>query len=222
MTREQCREWSFRSALYVRSGQRGPPTKEIIIDELQGIVRFTFHAGMVEEFKRLSANALRSCVPRISAHCRMTPLQRRRVPGDRPRAVPRLRHAHPARPEHGRLDGSHHGNGHRQRRVPGARTGSSGPNSPAARWCIRAVPVAVADEMRNVAGEPHRRVAAAPTAGSWPLICAGTSGMVSLAHHGRSGAALLRSSPTLPDLVERESVLRLGEVEDAAGNFGQP
>ena len=25
------------------------------MDELQGIVRFTFHAGMVEEFKRLSA-----------------------------------------------------------------------------------------------------------------------------------------------------------------------
>ena len=58
MTRERCREWSFRSALYVRSGQRGPPTKEIIIDELQGIVRFTFHAGMVEEFKRLSAECI--------------------------------------------------------------------------------------------------------------------------------------------------------------------
>ncbi len=28
------------------------------MDELQGIVRFTFHAGMVEEFKRLSAECL--------------------------------------------------------------------------------------------------------------------------------------------------------------------
>ena len=34
--------------------------------------------------------------------------------------------------------------------------------------------------------------------------------------------ALLRSSSARPDLVERESGLRLGEVEDAAGNFGQP
>ena len=33
--------------------------------------------------------------------------------------------------------------------------------------------------------------------------------------------ALLRSARTLPDLVEGESGLRLGEVEDAAGNFGQ-
>jgi quinol monooxygenase YgiN len=36
----------------------GRPTKEIIMDELQGIVRFTFHAGMVEEFKRLSAECI--------------------------------------------------------------------------------------------------------------------------------------------------------------------
>jgi quinol monooxygenase YgiN len=28
------------------------------MDELQGIVRFTFHAGMVEEFKRLSAECI--------------------------------------------------------------------------------------------------------------------------------------------------------------------
>ena len=28
------------------------------MDELQGIVRFTFHAGMVDEFKRLSAECL--------------------------------------------------------------------------------------------------------------------------------------------------------------------
>lgn len=28
------------------------------MDELQGIVRFTFHEGMVEEFKRLSAECL--------------------------------------------------------------------------------------------------------------------------------------------------------------------
>jgi quinol monooxygenase YgiN len=28
------------------------------MNELQGIVRFTFHAGMVEEFKRLSAECL--------------------------------------------------------------------------------------------------------------------------------------------------------------------
>jgi quinol monooxygenase YgiN len=36
----------------------GRPTKEIIMDELQGIVRFTFHPGMVEEFKRLSAECI--------------------------------------------------------------------------------------------------------------------------------------------------------------------
>jgi quinol monooxygenase YgiN len=29
-----------------------------MMDELQGIVRFTFHPGMVEEFKRLSAECL--------------------------------------------------------------------------------------------------------------------------------------------------------------------
>jgi quinol monooxygenase YgiN len=34
------------------------PTKETIMGELQGIVRFTFHAGKVEEFKRLSAECL--------------------------------------------------------------------------------------------------------------------------------------------------------------------
>ena len=28
------------------------------MDELQGIVRFTFHAGMVDEFKRLSAECM--------------------------------------------------------------------------------------------------------------------------------------------------------------------
>ena len=28
------------------------------MDELQGIVRFTFHAGMVDEFKRLSAQCM--------------------------------------------------------------------------------------------------------------------------------------------------------------------
>jgi quinol monooxygenase YgiN len=32
--------------------------KEITMGELQGIVRFTFHAGKVEEFKRLSAECL--------------------------------------------------------------------------------------------------------------------------------------------------------------------
>jgi quinol monooxygenase YgiN len=37
----------------------GRPTKEnIVMNELQGIVRFTFHAGMVEEFKRLSAKCI--------------------------------------------------------------------------------------------------------------------------------------------------------------------
>src|SRR4249919_2098459 len=49
-------ELLFRS---MRAGRpAGSPTKEIIMDELQGIVRFTFHAGMVEEFKRLSADCI--------------------------------------------------------------------------------------------------------------------------------------------------------------------
>jgi quinol monooxygenase YgiN len=39
-------------------GERAAPTKEINMGELQGIVRFTFHAGKVEEFKRLSAECL--------------------------------------------------------------------------------------------------------------------------------------------------------------------
>ena len=56
----------------------------------------------------------------------------------------------------------------------------------------------------------------------------GLRGNTSLSHrHAPSNQADLARlvevfSPTLPDLVERESGLRLGEVEDAAGNFGQP
>jgi quinol monooxygenase YgiN len=34
------------------------PTKESVMGELQGIVRFRFHPGKVEEFKRLSAECL--------------------------------------------------------------------------------------------------------------------------------------------------------------------
>jgi quinol monooxygenase YgiN len=34
------------------------PTKETVMGELQGIVRFTFHADKVDEFKRLSAECL--------------------------------------------------------------------------------------------------------------------------------------------------------------------
>jgi quinol monooxygenase YgiN len=34
------------------------PTKETSVSELRGIVRFTFHADKVEEFKRLSAECL--------------------------------------------------------------------------------------------------------------------------------------------------------------------
>ena len=51
---------------------------------------------------------------------------------------------------------------------------------------------------------------------SWPV--AGLRGT----QIGRSGAPGSRSSPMLPDLVERQSGLRLGEEEVAAGNFRQP
>ena len=42
----------------VKAASRVASSKEIIMDELQGIVRLTFHAGMVEEFKRLSAECM--------------------------------------------------------------------------------------------------------------------------------------------------------------------
>jgi quinol monooxygenase YgiN len=42
----------------VKAASGAAPTKETIMGELQGIVRFTFHAGKVEEFKRLSAECL--------------------------------------------------------------------------------------------------------------------------------------------------------------------
>jgi quinol monooxygenase YgiN len=42
----------------VQAASGAAPTKEIIMGELQGIVRFTFHAGKVDEFKRLSAECL--------------------------------------------------------------------------------------------------------------------------------------------------------------------
>ena len=165
MTRKRCREWSFCSALYVRSGQRGPPTKEIIMDELQGIVRFTFHAGMVEEFKRLSAE----CIEIVRSKDVGTLQYDTYFNDDESQAIvlERFRDSDaldPARPEHDPLDGSHHGNGHRQRRAP-RRPERSAPD-PTRRQpgrCIRAVPVAVADETCKVAGAgPHRRVAAAP------------------------------------------------------------
>jgi quinol monooxygenase YgiN len=42
----------------VKAASGVAPTEEIIMGELQGIVRFTFHAGKVEEFKRLSAECM--------------------------------------------------------------------------------------------------------------------------------------------------------------------
>ena len=119
MTRERCREWSFRSALYVRSGQRGPPTKEIIMDELQGIVRFTFHAGMVEEFKRLSAE----CIAVVRSKDLGTLQYDTYFNDDESQAIvlERFRDSD-ALILHGQNmapDGSHHGNGRRQRRAPG-------------------------------------------------------------------------------------------------------
>jgi quinol monooxygenase YgiN len=42
----------------VKATSRVAPTKEVTMGELQGIVRFTFHAGKVEEFKRLSAECM--------------------------------------------------------------------------------------------------------------------------------------------------------------------
>jgi quinol monooxygenase YgiN len=42
----------------VKAASGAAPRKEIIMGELQGIVRFTFHAGKVDEFKRLSAECL--------------------------------------------------------------------------------------------------------------------------------------------------------------------
>jgi quinol monooxygenase YgiN len=43
----------------MNASSEAAPTKETRMGELQGIVRFTFHAGQVEEFKRLSAECLR-------------------------------------------------------------------------------------------------------------------------------------------------------------------
>jgi quinol monooxygenase YgiN len=42
----------------VKAASGAVSTKETIMGELQGIVRFTFHADKVEEFKRLSAECL--------------------------------------------------------------------------------------------------------------------------------------------------------------------
>ncbi len=69
-----------------------------------------------------------SCGPRMSARCSTTTyFNDAESQGDRPRAVPRLRGADPARPEHGPLDGRHHGNRRCQRRAASAtRTSSSG------------------------------------------------------------------------------------------------
>jgi quinol monooxygenase YgiN len=42
----------------VKAASGAAHSKEIFMDELQGIVRFTFHPGMIDEFKRLSAECL--------------------------------------------------------------------------------------------------------------------------------------------------------------------
>jgi quinol monooxygenase YgiN len=42
----------------VKAASAAVPTKETVMGELQGIVRFSFHADKVEEFKRLSAECL--------------------------------------------------------------------------------------------------------------------------------------------------------------------
>src|SRR3954453_18069022 len=54
----RCREpgRSFDDPVKAASG--AAPTKEAIMGELQAIVRFTFHPGTVEDFKRLSAECL--------------------------------------------------------------------------------------------------------------------------------------------------------------------
>jgi quinol monooxygenase YgiN len=56
--RDARREFDFCSVHPVKAVNRVAPAKEIIMGELQAIVRFTFHAGKVEEFKRLSAECL--------------------------------------------------------------------------------------------------------------------------------------------------------------------
>src|SRR5690348_9829534 len=59
--REGCvsgRERGGGSVHLATAANRAVPTKETTMGELQGIVRFTFHDGKVEEFKRLSAQCL--------------------------------------------------------------------------------------------------------------------------------------------------------------------
>jgi hypothetical protein len=73
------------------------------MSELQGIARFRFHPGKVEEFKRLSAEAMEISAPAGNPAVRDL-LQRRRVRGDGPRALPRLPGAHRPRPEYGPPD----------------------------------------------------------------------------------------------------------------------
>lgn len=58
LPRAECREPGCGSVHPVKAASGAAPTKETIMGELQGIVRFTFHAGKVEEFKRLSAECL--------------------------------------------------------------------------------------------------------------------------------------------------------------------
>jgi quinol monooxygenase YgiN len=54
----RCRERGFGSDDRVTAAVRAVPTEETSMDELQAIVRFTFHPGKVVEFKRLSAECL--------------------------------------------------------------------------------------------------------------------------------------------------------------------
>jgi quinol monooxygenase YgiN len=56
--RDPCREPGRGSVHPVEAASGAVPTKETIMRELQGIVRFTFHADKVDEFKRLSAECL--------------------------------------------------------------------------------------------------------------------------------------------------------------------
>ena len=100
------------------------------MDELQGIVRFTFHAGKVEEFKRLSTE----CLEIVRSKDVGTLQYDTYFNADESQAIvlERFRDSDaldPAQPEHGPLHGSHHGDGHRQRRAPRRpERGAPGPN----------------------------------------------------------------------------------------------
>jgi quinol monooxygenase YgiN len=53
-----CRELGAGSVLGWTRPRGSPSQEEITMGELHGIVRFTFHEGKVEEFKRLSAECM--------------------------------------------------------------------------------------------------------------------------------------------------------------------